>query len=152
MVLVCFDGSPDSQRALDVAAELFGDRPLTILTVWEPLAEVMAWSGAGTALTTVTPDTARVDDASLRAASACADSGAERARRAGLDAQARVTMAQGSVAHTILADGDRLGADVIVLGTRGLRGLKSALLGSVSHAVVQRASRPVMVVRASVAG
>lgn len=35
---------------------------------------------------------------------------------------------------------------MIVLGTRGLTGIKSALLGSVSHAVLQRTDRPVMVV------
>lgn len=34
----------------------------------------------------------------------------------------------------------------IVIGTRGLTGVKSLLLGSVSHAVVQHADRAVLVV------
>lgn len=33
-----------------------------------------------------------------------------------------------------------------MLGSRGLTGVKSLLLGSVSHAVLQHADRPVMVV------
>jgi nucleotide-binding universal stress UspA family protein len=33
-----------------------------------------------------------------------------------------------------------------VLGTRGLTGVKSLLLGSVSHAVLQHADRPVIIV------
>ena len=39
------------------------------------------------------------------------------------------------------------GAFVLVVGDRGLSGLKSVLLGSVSHHVVHRASCPVLVVR-----
>lgn len=35
---------------------------------------------------------------------------------------------------------------MIVLGTRGLGGVKSFLLGSVSHAVVQHADRPLLIV------
>jgi nucleotide-binding universal stress UspA family protein len=37
-------------------------------------------------------------------------------------------------------------AETIVVGTRGRSGIKSMLLGSVSHAVLQHADRPVLVV------
>ena len=41
---------------------------------------------------------------------------------------------------------EQLDAAAIVLGSRGLTGLKNVLLGSVSEGVVRHAGRPVLVV------
>ena len=42
---------------------------------------------------------------------------------------------------------DELGVGLIVMGSRGLGGLRRALMGSVSDSVVRHAHCPVMVVR-----
>jgi nucleotide-binding universal stress UspA family protein len=47
----------------------------------------------------------------------------------------------------ILAVGEDIGTGLIVLGSRGLGGVKRALMGSVSDSVVRHAHCPVMVVR-----
>jgi nucleotide-binding universal stress UspA family protein len=47
----------------------------------------------------------------------------------------------------IVALAEELGAGLIVLGSRGLGGIRSALMGSVSHSVVRHAHCPVLVVR-----
>jgi nucleotide-binding universal stress UspA family protein len=47
----------------------------------------------------------------------------------------------------ILAVGEEVGAGLIVLGSRGLGGIKRALMGSVSDSVVRHAHCPVLVVR-----
>ncbi|MEA2368380.1 MAG: hypothetical protein QOH38_1098, partial [Thermoleophilaceae bacterium] len=80
------------------------------------------------------------------AAIAQATEGAERATAAGLVAEPRTALREDGIASAILAVADELDADAIVLGTRGLTGLRSMLLGSVSHAVLQHADRSVIVV------
>lgn len=50
--------------------------------------------------------------------------------------------------EAILGYAEEIGADLIVMGTHGRRGLSHLLLGSVANEVVRRASCPVMTVRA----
>jgi nucleotide-binding universal stress UspA family protein len=59
------------------------------------------------------------------------------------EAHARV----GLPAAEILALAEELGVGLIVMGSRGLGGIRRALLGSVSDSVVRHAHCPVMVVR-----
>jgi hypothetical protein len=58
MILLCYDGSPDSRSAVDRAGELMPGEPATVLTVWEPFIEVITRTGAGMAYW---PDGAELD-------------------------------------------------------------------------------------------
>jgi nucleotide-binding universal stress UspA family protein len=51
------------------------------------------------------------------------------------------------VADAILDEAEAEQVTAIVVGSRGLTGVKSMLLGSVSHGILQHADRPVIVVR-----
>lgn len=146
MILIAYDGSADSQAAVKRAAELMPGESATVLTVWEPFTDVMARAGAGMLSWPEQDVLDDIDAASERSARTRAEQGAELARGAGLDAHARVGMRGATIAETILVAAGDANASVIVLGTRGLGGLKSLFLGSVSHAVLQHADRPVMVV------
>jgi len=53
----------------------------------------------------------------------------------------------GEVALEIVALAEELQADLIVMGSRGLGGVRRALMGSVSDSVVRHAHCPVLVVR-----
>ena len=147
MILVCYDGSADAQAAIDRAGELFNGEPAIVLTVWVPFIEVMAHNASGLAFAPGMVDIEQIDTASEKNAQARAEEGAERARQGGLGAEPR-TRAQpaAGVSGAILAEAADNGASVIVVGTRGLRGLKSVMLGSVSHAVLNHAELPVLVV------
>jgi nucleotide-binding universal stress UspA family protein len=60
--------------------------------------------------------------------------------------KAELTIRDGDAFHEILELGGEIDADLIVMGTRGLRGLAHALLGSVTEKVVRRATIPVLTV------
>jgi len=53
----------------------------------------------------------------------------------------------GEVALEIVALAEELQADLIVMGSRGLGGVRRALMGSVSDSVVRHAHCPVLVIR-----
>jgi len=56
---------------------------------------------------------------------------------------------EGYAATAIVDEANELGADLIVIGTHGLSGLKHMLLGSVAERVVQKAPCPVLTVKGS---
>lgn len=60
---------------------------------------------------------------------------------------AEAVLRQGIPARTILEFADEAGSDLIVVGSRGLGGIREMVLGSVSHNVVQQARVPVLVVK-----
>ena len=87
----------------------------------------------------------RLDAAAEAEASGIAEEGAARARSAGMSASPLVICAEPSVWASIIAAADTYDARAVV-GSRGRSGLRSALLGSVSNAVVHHCRRPVVVV------
>jgi len=146
MILICYDGSPDSRAAVEQAAALFADQPATLLTVWEPFVEMAARSSLGLGLVPFVPDPDQIDEASRKAAEQTAADGAALASGLGMTVEQKTSAQTGTVARAILAEADAIGATAIVMGSRGLTGVKSLLLGSVSHEVVQHADRAVVVV------
>ena len=75
-----------------------------------------------------------------------AGDGAALAQEAGFVARPAVEVTPGHAGDAIVAYAEQVGADAIVVGARGLSTVKSLLLGSVSHGVVQHAHVPVLVV------
>jgi nucleotide-binding universal stress UspA family protein len=53
----------------------------------------------------------------------------------------------GKAASEIVELAEELGAGLVVVGSRGLGGIRRALMGSVSDSVVRHAHCPVLVVR-----
>jgi nucleotide-binding universal stress UspA family protein len=129
-ILVCYDRSRGSRRAIETAGVLFPGRPAVVLHVWS-----------------LTASAAACDDGELEAAAReVAAEGTRLAIAGGLDARPDTTSAFAGIGRAILDAADRNDALLIVLGARGLSAVRSLLLGSVSHAVSQHARCPVLVV------
>jgi nucleotide-binding universal stress UspA family protein len=143
-VLICYDGSDDAKHAIMSAAELLGDRRALVVTVWQPTADLSTFAGY-----TATVDMlnfAELDRAAAEAGGRAADEGVRIAKEAGLEAEPVAVKAAGPVWKTIVETADRCDAAAIVMGSRGLTGVRSMLLGSVSNAVVHHTERPTLVI------
>ena len=146
-VLLCFDGSNDAATAIAKAGELLGPRPAVVLTVWEPAA-LWVPSDPATILTAPLSKLASkelgLDEIAHQVARETSDRGVALARTAGFEV--RGSIAKGKSWQAICHEARRLDAEPIVVGARGLSRVQSALLGSVSYAVVVHAHRPVLVI------
>jgi nucleotide-binding universal stress UspA family protein len=149
-LLICYDGSKDAKDAIRSAARLLGKRHALVLTVWEPAVEPggVAWLGESTTVVNF----AELDRAAAEHGGRIAEEGVRIATEEGLDAEPMTVKAVGPVWKAILEIADRENAAVIAMGCRGLTGVRSLLLGSVSSAVIHHAARPTLVVPHSSVG
>jgi len=63
------------------------------------------------------------------------------------ESKAKATLLIGNPALTIVNYAKEIGADLIIVGSRGLSETKELFLGSVSHNIVQHADIPVLVIK-----
>jgi len=140
-ILVAYDGSEISERALETGARLAAMSPEAKLKV----VHVFYWPSLviGDAFVAAPPAMAKEEYEYTQALEQKAQA---HARELGVE-QVEVMTLQGSPAKTILRFAEESASDVIVIGSRGLSGIGELVLGSVSHNVVQHAHIPVLVVK-----
>jgi nucleotide-binding universal stress UspA family protein len=124
-IVIAFDGSDPARRAVSVAGELLAGRSAVVATAWE---------------------SRRADAAAEAHAHDVARSGAELATSAGLQAEALAASDQTNVAATLVAIARDRDAAAIVIGSRGLTGLRARFEGSASSDTLKQAPCPVLVV------
>jgi nucleotide-binding universal stress UspA family protein len=147
-VIIGYDGSEASGRAVIEAAALLGRRKALVVTVWEP----------GAAYAAVTPPSippAPVDfrlaheyeEALYQGARHLAEQGAQRAVEAGFDAEGLAVADDMTVAATLVRLATERDAPCVVVGSHGHRALREVLIGSTTRQVIQTAPCPVVAVR-----
>ncbi|HEY8370673.1 MAG TPA: universal stress protein [Thermodesulfobacteriota bacterium] len=141
-MLVAVDGSEGSERALREALRLqTGARPrVRLIHVLDTSLYLDVFG-----------EEPQVHEAWRRTGQTYLDRAAAIAREAGAETETALIEKPGGqrTSRAIVDEAERWGADLIVLGTHGRRGLDHVLLGSVAEGVVRAASVPVLTVRAA---
>lgn len=138
-ILIAIDGSESAHEALEFGLELAVEQGATpVLVHVVPAVEVLPFGNFAVPAPTIPHEVDEGDRAPLKEA-------AETAAHKGIDAKTELLL--GNPADEIVALGDSIDADLIVVGSRGHGTLASALLGSVSRGVLHQSHRPVLVVR-----
>ena len=150
-VVLAYDGSAEAEAALREAVALFGQRPLIVVSVWEPgliMATMMPAAGEPSMGYIPDPDeVAAIDRAQSGHAGDVSEAGARLARELGATAEALSVPDSVNIAGTLIAIAEEHDARAIVVGSRGLGGIKARVLGSTSRKLLHDTHRPVLVVR-----
>ncbi|RAV33712.1 universal stress protein [Corynebacterium heidelbergense] len=140
--LIAFDGSAESRAAVVTAAGVLGVDEVFVLTAWEPLHNSHGSHGTRTAHGDLDE---QQDPAYQEASATCAD-GVQLCTEHGLSAKPLLVKCATAVWTAIVDSAEEVNADVIITGTRALRGWKSLVQTSVSDSIVKNAGRPVLIV------
>jgi nucleotide-binding universal stress UspA family protein len=143
-IVLAVDGSEEAKQATKAAAELSGGTGSEVHLV-SVLPEPESMYGPHFYSTDVEERLLERVDAESRA---FLDKQAE-AVRSGGGSPAQTYLAKGQPDAEIVKLAEEIGAGLIVMGSRGLGGVRRALMGSVSDSVVRHAHCPVLVVRGS---
>ncbi len=137
-ILVAYDGSDNSKRALNVAIELASKYSAKLDVV--EVVDSTIFAGAG-----IAPVPAEVIESVYNKAKGDVEEAKKQAASKGVNAEGVVL--EGEPAGAILDYATKNKVDLIVTGSRGLSTFKRILLGSVSTRIVQEAKIPVLVVK-----
>ena len=137
-IMIAVDGSPESLQAVREVLALVQRGlhvDIALVNVQEPAS----------LLQLATQDSDAIAAAAVEAGEHLMAPGAALLDAAGVGYSMEVVLGEPST--TLVDMAEQLGADLVLLGVRGMGAIESVLVGSVSKAVISRCSKPVMVVK-----
>lgn len=148
-IVIAYDGSDGAKDAIEAAGRLFPDRRAVVVSVWHSAGAAAPASVIAIPAAVASRAYEELDRESEQQAALKAAEGATAAKDAGLDASGETVLCGGQVWATLVDTAEKEDAQAIVVGSRGLSRVKSALLGSVANGVLHHSKRPVVVVPAT---
>jgi nucleotide-binding universal stress UspA family protein len=160
-ILLCYDGSDHAKRAIEDSAPLLGGGEALALTAFESVGSALLRhrpvheTELGREFKEISEDVVgELDSGAAERAEAKAAQGAEVAGAVGFEARPLAHRALARTAErdtttiwrAILDIADDHDCAVVVVGARGMSGIGSALLGSVSYGLLHNSRRPVLVI------
>jgi nucleotide-binding universal stress UspA family protein len=139
-ILICYDGSESAEHSFSAAAGVLAGRKAIVADIGPVLTGAESYAAVAPGINIALLEQANLDGALDRA-----ERGAELARRAGFEAEARADLSAPTW-EGIVDLANEVDAGVIVIGSRGLTGVRERLEGSVSHQVAEHSRRPVLIV------
>jgi len=150
-LLVCFDGSTQSYKAAGEAkklAQIFGEKEVTLIHVY-PDKDALYWDAVNQKKAQESPkglsesERAQVDK--FMRIKKMARAVEEDFESSNINVNKRIIKGDPVVKITEIAANEKY--DMIVIGNRGLGGLKKMMLGSISNGVIQQSKVNVLVVK-----
>jgi nucleotide-binding universal stress UspA family protein len=142
-VVICYDGSPESEDALAYVASLLPGAKAVVVSVFKPIVEEVLTVSLGPP--PAISDPAEANEREWRAFKDLARDGARRATARGLDAEGVVVEATGPLWEAVVEAAEERDARLIACGT-ARSGLKSGLPGNLATTLVNHAPRAVLAV------
>ncbi|MCS4541385.1 MAG: universal stress protein [Euryarchaeota archaeon] len=150
-ILLATDGSPSARKAEDHAIEIakkFGSR-LEALYVIDPEFSARIRSHRVTVPVktnnTTVPFHEYIEQALMKKGEEILGDVKEKAEKEGIRVDTKIR--KGNPAEEIIREAEDTFCEVIVMGSKGLKGLSRAFIGSVADKVSRRAPCPVLVIR-----
>ncbi|MGD2142644.1 MAG: universal stress protein [Candidatus Bathyarchaeota archaeon] len=146
-ILVAFDGSEPSKRALDYAAKTTAmfQGELIILTVVPPTPfPILTEEGVGAMSARELQDYESRKRESYRLSLETAEA---EVRQRYPDLKFEALLVEGRPSSTIVEEAEKRDVCLIIMGSRGLGGITGWILGSTSRKVVDHCTKPILVVK-----
>jgi len=143
-ILVALDGSEPSHNTLSYASEMAHqwNADLFLLTVIPPISTIICYLDVNNILDldNYHPSVKDIYEKLLKNASKIV-------KKYQPDLKVTEILREGHVPSTIVDVADLVEADLIVVGSRGLSGIKSAFLGGVSKYVAEHCKQPILIIK-----
>jgi nucleotide-binding universal stress UspA family protein len=145
-VLVAYDGSDASKRALDYGVKMAAmfEGELAIITV-VPKVSIPVYSNAE--LGAQAMDIASLQERMHENYSLSLKKAEEEIKGIYPHLKVETLLLEGRPSSTIVSEADKLGVSLIVMGSRGLGGISGWILGSTSRQVVDQCTKAILVVK-----